>query len=197
MAAVTPRVLLNCIISIVFLAVGSQHGLCLTEHRPDLPNFGQVTETLYRGGQPTSNGFAKLQSMGVGVIINFRDDRPEKGQVEALGMKYVGIPWNAHHEPSSADVARFLETILAHPKTKIFVHCQRGADRTGLMVAAYRVAVEHRKVAAAIGEMNQFHFSGFWHPQLTRYLKSLPYLLQNEGALKSVTSAQTTPGSAF
>jgi tyrosine-protein phosphatase SIW14 len=137
--------------------------------------------------------------MGVGLIINFREDRSEmaseKGQVEALGMGYVGIPWSARHEPSNADVAQFLETIQAHPNTKVFVHCQRGADRTGLMVAAYRVALEHWKVADAIGEMNRFHFSGFWHPQLTRYLKSLPSLLQSEGAFRGLASALTAPGS--
>ena len=197
MIAVKSKVLLACIISIFFLAVGTQHAWCEAEQQPGPPNFGEVTQTLYRGGQPTPDGFARLQSMGVGLIINFREDgseiASEKRQVEGLGMKYVGLPWNAHHQPSSADVAQFLQIIQAHPNTKIFVHCRRGADRTGLMVAAYRVAVEHWKVADAIAEMNQFHFSGFWHSQLSRYVKSLPSLLQNESAFKSLAPVQTAP----
>jgi tyrosine-protein phosphatase SIW14 len=149
-----------------------------------LPNFGRVTENLYRGGQPTSGGFNTLHAMGVGMVVNLRDDRAEmaseQSQVEALGMKYVGIPWSASQEPSSDQVVAFLDLVRANPHTKIFVHCRRGADRTGVMVAAYRVAVEHKSVAEAVSEMRQFHYDWFFRPQLKRYVESLPGLLQKD-----------------
>jgi tyrosine-protein phosphatase SIW14 len=135
--------------------------------------------------------------MGVGLVINFRQGRSEtaleKRQVESLGMEYIGIPWSAQHKPSNAEVAEFLEAVRSHPGTKIFVHCRRGADRTGVMIAAYRVAVEHEKVANAISEMHEFHFDSFWHPQLAHYVKSLLYLLQNGGVFKSLAPAHTRP----
>src|ERR1035438_8024385 len=126
---------------------------------PDgIGNFSQVTESLSRGAQPTAAGFTKLRDMGMGIIVNFRDEAgetaDEKKQVESLGMEYVGIPWSGRQYPSSAQIIQFLDLIRANPQEKIFVHCLRGADRTGTMIAAYRIAVEHQSAAKAVSEMH-------------------------------------------
>ena len=73
-------------------------------------------------------------------------------EVESLGMKYVSIPWSGSSYPSSSQVVQFLDLVRANPQAKIFVHCKRGADRTGVMVAAYRIAFEHKDVADAVLE---------------------------------------------
>jgi tyrosine-protein phosphatase SIW14 len=149
-----------------------------------LPNFGRVTDNLYRGGQPTSDGFNALHAMGVGMVVNFRESRTEeateKREVESLGIKYSEIPWSANHEPSSAQVVEFLDLVRANPDTKVFVHCRRGADRTGVMIAAYRIAVEHKPVAEAVSEMRRYHYDWFFRPQLKRYIESRAGLLQND-----------------
>jgi protein tyrosine/serine phosphatase len=151
---------------------------------PGLPNFGRVTDMLYRGAQPASQGFSALQAMGVGIVVNFRNEpgevAQERRQVESLGIKYVSIPWTGWDEPSNAQVVQFLDLVRANPQAKIFVHCQRGADRTGVMIAAYRIAVEHKTVAEAVSEMHQFHYTQFWLPHLQRYVYSLPKLLQDD-----------------
>jgi protein tyrosine/serine phosphatase len=95
-------------------------------------------------------------------------------------MKYIGIPWRASDEPSSAQVVEFLDLVRANPNTKIFVHCRRGADRTGVMIGAYRIAVEHKSAAEAISEMRRYHYDWLFRPQLKRYVASLPGLLQND-----------------
>jgi protein tyrosine/serine phosphatase len=143
-----------------------------------------VTQTLFRGAQPSAAGFDKLRDMGVGIVVNFRDEADETAnenkQVESLGMKYVGIPWSGRQDPSSAQIIQFLDLVRTNPQTKIFVHCLRGADRTGTMIAAYRIAVEHQTVANAVLEMHNFHYDHFWLPQLERYVDSLPHLLQTD-----------------
>jgi tyrosine-protein phosphatase SIW14 len=173
------------LLTIVLLIAGTQVSSCQTEqHLRGLPNFGRVTEILYRGGQPTSDGFNTLHSMGVGMVINLRDDRAEmaseKREVESLGMKSVDIPWSASHEPSSVQIMDFLDLIRANPNTKIFVHCRRGADRTGVMIAAYRIAIERKSVAEAVSEMRRYHYDWLFRPQLKRYIESLPELLQKD-----------------
>ena len=170
-------------LAVVSLIAGTQVSRCQAQQDlRGLPNFGRVTETLYRGGQPTSDGFNRLRGMGVEMVVNFRENRTEtlreKREVESLGMKYTGIPWSANHEPSSAQIVEFLDLIRANPNTKIFVHCRRGADRTGVMIAAYRIAVEHKSAAQAIAEMRRFHYDWLFRPHLKRYIESLPELLQ-------------------
>jgi tyrosine-protein phosphatase SIW14 len=181
------------------LIAGTQVSCCQTEKEPrGLTNFGRVTEKLYRGGQPTSDGFNALRAMGVGIVVNLRDDRTEmateKRQVESLGMKYIGIPWSANREPSSTQVVEFLDLVRANPDTKIFVHCRRGADRTGVMIAAYRIAMEHRPVAEAVSEMRRYHYDWFFRPQLQRYIKSLPGLLQNDPQFANYRPQHQPPG---
>jgi len=173
------------VFAVVLLIAGTQVSWCQTEKElRGLPNFGRVTESLYRGGQPTSGGFNALHAMDVRIVVNFRDNHAEtekeKHEVESLGMKYIGIPWKASHEPSSAQIVEFLDSVRGNPNTKIFVHCERGADRTGVMIAAYRIAVEHKPVAEAVSEMRQFHYDWLFLPHLKRYVESLPELLQKD-----------------
>jgi tyrosine-protein phosphatase SIW14 len=172
-------------LAVVSLIAGTQVSGCQSEKDlRGLPNFGRVTENLYRGAQPTLDGFNELHAMDVGIIVNFRDDRAEmaaeKREVESLGMKYIGIPWSASHDPSNAQIVEFLDLVRANPNTKIFVHCRRGADRTGVMIASYRVAVEHKPVAEAVSEMHQFHYDWLFRSQLKHYVESLPELLRND-----------------
>ncbi|HXW93955.1 MAG TPA: dual specificity protein phosphatase family protein [Terriglobales bacterium] len=181
------------VLAFVSLVAGTQGSWCQAgKELPGLPNFGRVTDTLYRGAQPDPGGFRVLKEMGVGIVVNFRDDRreiaAEKRQVESLAIRYVSIPWNARDDPSSAQVVQFFELVRTNPKTKIFVHCRRGADRTGAMIAAYRIAVEHEAVTEAVSEMRQFHYDWFWRPHLQRYIESLPGLLQKDPQFRAYGS---------
>jgi tyrosine-protein phosphatase SIW14 len=199
------RTIVVAVLAVVALTAGATAAWCQTgKELRSLPNFGRVTDMLYRGGQPASGGFSALQAMGIGIVVNFRDEREEmateKRQVESLGIKYIEIPWSGRDEPSNIQVVQFLDLIRANPKAKIFVHCKRGADRTGVMVAAYRIAIEHGTVAQAVSEMHQFHYAGFWLPQLKRYVESLPGLLQKDprfSAYNSVPSPVTAATAAL
>jgi tyrosine-protein phosphatase SIW14 len=178
-------ILVAAFFAIVSLVAETPVSWCQTEKDlRGVPNFGHVADNLYRGGQPTTDGFNALHAMGVGMVINFRDEpkemADEKHEVESLGIKYVGIPWSASHDPSSAQIVDFLDLVRANPNTKIFVHCRRGADRTGVMIASYRIAVEHKPVAEAVSEMRQYHYDWVWLPHLQHYIESLPGLLEKD-----------------
>jgi protein tyrosine phosphatase (PTP) superfamily phosphohydrolase (DUF442 family) len=192
MTQIKVRIAAAAALAVLWLGTQSEPALCQTHQLRGLPNFGRVADTLFRGGQPASAGFSALRDMGVGLVINFRDEPEqmgtEKREVESLGMKYVGIPWSGHDEPSNSQVVQFLDLIRANPNTKIFVHCRRGADRTGVMIAAYRIAVEHDSVSQAVSEMYQFHYAGFWLPQLKRYVESLPALIQKDALFSAYNS---------
>jgi tyrosine-protein phosphatase SIW14 len=199
-APIDPRtIVVTGLLVVVSLIAGTQVSWCQAQKEVrGLPNFGRVTEKLYRGAQPSSDGFDALHAMGVGVVVNLREDRTEvaseKRQVESRGMKSIGIPWSANREPSSAQIVEFLDLVRNNPDTKIFVHCRRGADRTGVMIAAYRIAVEHKSVAEALSEMHRYHYDWLFRSQLKRYLESLPGLLQNDPQFRNYRPQPSTSG---
>lgn len=184
------------------LFLGAPSARSQTAQSPEgVRNFARVTDTLYRGAQPSAAGFNALQHMGVGIVVNFRNEAKEtsdeKREVESLGIKYVGIPWSGRDNPSDALIVQFLDLVRTNPQTKIFVHCQRGADRTGTMIAAYRIVVQHEPVAAAVSEMHSFHYDHFFLPQLQRYVISLPRLLHDDPIFASyIATPNLVPGAA-
>jgi protein tyrosine/serine phosphatase len=119
-------------------------GLTLEGHRNPLPNLSQVDEGLYRGGQPTAEGFRRLKAMGVKTVVSLRaqgDTRhaPEQELTESLGMKWVNLPMRMYWRPSRTQVDSFLRIAMDPANQPVFVHCEKGEDRTGSIVAMYRV----------------------------------------------------------
>lgn len=167
---------------------------------PGLPNAGKISEFLYRGAQPKPEGYAELKRLGVTTVVNLRkgsdDTERERRQVEALGMRYVGIPTNGRHGPSHEQVAEFLHLLQASPRERVFVHCRLGADRTGVMIAAFRIAQQQWTPQQALDEMLAFHFHKFWHPGMARYVKQFPSRFASEPAFAGLRlSMQTSPSS--
>jgi protein tyrosine/serine phosphatase len=154
--------------------------------RAGLPNLGQVSSTLYRGAQPKAEGYDELQKMGVHIVVNLRNDasEEERQQVEARGMRYVAIPWSGWRSPDNQQVAQFLRLLRENRGQKVFVHCQRGAERTGVMVAAYLIAEQGWTPEQALDEMEEFKFRGFWFRHLKRYVRNFPALLTTDPALQ-------------
>jgi protein tyrosine/serine phosphatase len=131
--------------------------------KPGLENFHQVTTNLYRGAQPTTEGAAQLKAMGIKTVINLRSFHSDKDELAGTGLKgerFHTEPWHAETE----DIVRFLKIVTDTNNLPAFVHCQRGADRTGVMCAMYRITVCGWTKAEAIKEMTKggFEFSPAW-----------------------------------
>lgn len=122
----------------------------------ELPNFLKVNERLYRGGQPRKGGIKKLSELGIKTIINLRreseETRAERQEAEAAGMKYFHISMSSLGRPSDAQVATVLDIIDQSPNHPVFIHCQRGSDRTGTIIAAYRISREGWATKEALDE---------------------------------------------
>lgn len=147
-----------------------------------VPNFGQVTPTLYRGGQPSTEGFETLARMGIAIVVDTGRSRRDEALIKSLGMTYVPLPWYCPF-PRDKVFERFIEIIRENPGKKIFVHCRFGEDRTGMMIAAYRMGAEGWTAKEAMQEMHAFGYSGIHHlmcPGLARYEKSFPRRFQRE-----------------
>jgi tyrosine-protein phosphatase SIW14 len=143
-------------------------------------NFGEVTPHLYRGGQPKGTGYKHLKEMGIDIVVDLRlsGEETEKQNVTKANMRYVSIPWHCV-VPKDRVFAEFLKLLLDNPNKKVFVHCRYGDDRTGMMIAAYRMAVEGWTPKEARKEMGKFGFHRMVCPALVHYEKEFPAHLKN------------------
>jgi len=126
-----------------------------------VPNLYRISGELYRGEQPTSQGMQNLKKLGVKTIINLRSLHSDRDEIGDAGLAYEHIymkPWH----PEEEDVVRFLKIVTDPGRTPALVHCKHGADRTGTMVAVYRIAVQGWSKFEAIREMTQGGFG--YHP---------------------------------
>jgi protein tyrosine/serine phosphatase len=129
-------------------------------HYDELPNFQPVGDRLFRGGQPKPGGYARLARLGVKTVVNLRDDdehaRAEGEEARAAGLRYYNVPLGRLGRPSDAEVERVLQLIDAPENEPVFVHCHRGADRTGVVVAIYRMRHDGWTAERAQAEANHF-----------------------------------------
>lgn len=131
--------------------------------------------------------------MGIGIVVDARGHRAETegNEVGKFGMQYVAIPWHCPL-PNDDVFVRFLKLLQENPNKKVFVHCRLGEDRTGMMVAAYRMAAQGWTADEAMREMQQFGFSNVHHvlcPGLASYEKSFPEHLESNPAFEGLRAS--------
>jgi protein tyrosine phosphatase (PTP) superfamily phosphohydrolase (DUF442 family) len=138
-----------------------------------IPNGHRVSEGLLRGAQPDREGFEALASMGVRTVVDLRAGHSDADLVRGLDLDLVEIPIRPYAF-GDADVARFLSVAADPDRAPVFVHCRYGSDRTGLMCAAYRVAVQGWSRDEAVAEMTTggFGYHGIWTEPVA-YIRSL------------------------
>ena len=133
-------------------------------HVEGVENMYKVSDDLYRSAQPTAAGLHNLEAMGIKTVLNLRcfhwDRFFKSGQTTC---KYEHIYFMAWH-PEVKDVVRFLRIVTDPRRTPVLVHCHRGSERAGTMVAIYRIAVQGWTKEEAIREMTEggFGFNDYW-----------------------------------
>jgi protein tyrosine/serine phosphatase len=81
--------------------------------------------------------------MGIKVDLDLREKgdatEVEKKEAEKLGIKYVNIPMKPFSAPTDDEMEQALSLLIENKSGPVFVHCRRGKDRTGTVVACYRI----------------------------------------------------------
>ena len=161
---------------------------------PGLPNLHRVNASLYRSAQPTKEGFIFLATQPnlsqddqpIKTIVSlraFNDDAPIVPETSALHLEQIRFKtWY----PEDEDVVKFLRIATTPAMQPVLVHCQHGSDRTGTMVAIYRIAYEGWTKKQATDEMIKggFGFHPMWQ-NLLRYIDKLDI-----GAIKEQVAKQ-------
>jgi tyrosine-protein phosphatase SIW14 len=138
----------------------------------DADNCFRVTPTIYRGAQPTAESYAALKSLGVKTIVNLRMGEFDEAPIKSNGFTCVRIPMSPL-SPHDDQVVAFLKAVTSPDAGPVFIHCKHGSDRTGMMLAMYRVVVQGWGREDAIAEMTRggFGFSPIFGG-LVRYVRN-------------------------
>lgn len=128
-----------------------------------VPNLFRVTPSLYRSAQPSSDGMKNLKALGVKTIVNLRSFHSDRDKIGTNELGYEHIYMKAWH-PEREEVIKFLKIANDPSRGPILLHCQHGADRTGTMVAIYRIAMQGWSKEEAIREMREggYGFHEVW-----------------------------------
>jgi len=162
----------------------------------ELPNFHQINDQLYRGAQPKRGGIQRLAQLGVKTIVNLRahdeHSQTEEREVRVAGLRYFNVsvekitlvaalksltdlryfnlPVKRFGRPTDAQVERVLSIINAPENQPVFVHCKRGADRTGTIIAIYRIEHAGWSSERAKAEANRYGMA-WWERGKKNYIR--------------------------
>ena len=139
-----------------------------------LPNFHQVNDALYRSGRPKKGAMQEVKKMGIKTILNLRssDEKTKEEETEATteGLRFFNVPMETFDRPTDAQIEKALSIINDPANQPVLVHCTRGKDRTGTVIACYRIRHDKWTDKQALKEAKQYGI-GWWQIQMKDYIK--------------------------
>jgi len=133
------------------------------------PNLYRINQRLYRSAQPNAEGFAAVANdLSVKTIVNLRALHADDGLVQGTGLEVVRVPIHCWNLPVDRIVLALHHIRDASERNPVLIHCNHGADRTGLVIALYRTLYNGWTKTAAVQEMihGGYGFNLLWDNNL-------------------------------
>jgi len=137
-------------------------------------NLYRVTPTLYRAAQFHPGDIAELEKLGIRTSINLRKFHSDTGKLKGTSIQQIHLGTDTWDIGDKTVIAALAAIRRAESSGPVVVHCEHGADRTGLVVAMYRIAYQGWTKDAAVDEL--VHGGYGYHPvwkNITRYLRNV------------------------
>ena len=157
-----------------------------------VPNLHRISPTLYRSEQPTALGMKNLEKLGVRTVINLRYFNDDKEEVEGTSLRTEHtkiLTWRI----GDKHVIEVMNMLKKTENGPFLIHCQHGADRTGLMTAMYRILEQGWSPDDALKELTDggFGYHSMWK-NIINYVRSvdvdsLKAAIASSGSTSTVT----------
>jgi len=154
-------------------------------------NLHRISPTLYRSEQPTALGMKNLEKLGIRTIINLRNFHDDEDEVKGTSLhteRVKILTWRID-DKHVIEVMRMLKKTENGP---FLIHCQHGADRTGLMSAMYRILEQGWTQQDALTELidGGYGYHSMW-TNIVRYVRSVDVAKLREEIESGSTSTVT------
>ena len=137
-----------------------------------LRNMYKVSDSLYRSEKPDQSGFTFFQEQKVASVLDLRRTHKD------LAVNPNPFTGKLYHIPietaklSDKEVVEALQILQKAPKPLV-IHCAHGSDRTGTIVAMYRIIYQNWSKEQAIEEMKRGGYKYHWfYPNLIKYIEN-------------------------
>jgi len=169
-------------------------------HRSWFLNFGEVVEAkIYRSGELRAGDLEKLvKKYGIKTIVCLKggENAEIKELAKKLGLNLIGVQMRANRPPGPETLSLLMKIISGNSFVRkdynwliqdwvgpdqdpvslappYLVHCQMGADRTGYLIAIYRICFQGWSTQSARLEMLRYYHFPPRYPRLWAELKKL------------------------
>jgi hypothetical protein len=152
--SLTMRIIINGFICflLLFLLPGCA-GIIFSnaDHEPE-----KVADGVFRGPHPQESDLNELSRRGIKTVLSLENNptvvAEEESVCHSLDLNFVNIPLSELAPPSPGDLNRAVRVIQQNRGHGVYIHCRRGIDRTGYVIASFRMLVEKYTFDAAYME---------------------------------------------
>ncbi|MBS1642305.1 MAG: tyrosine-protein phosphatase [Bacteroidetes bacterium] len=138
---------------------------------PNIKNLWKVNDSIYRSAQPDSIGFLYLKSIGINGTLNLRSNFSDKKFLTGTDISTYNVGMEAN-KITDEEIIESLKIIKSSRKPLV-IHCKQGSDRTGVIIAMYRIIFQGWPKDKALFEMQGGNY-GFH----SKYI-NIPSYIQN------------------
>jgi len=128
-----------------------------TSSNPTANFFAVEDGMVYRGSRPTQQGVSELAAMKVKTILNLENNndaiKKEIAWASSMGINEVVAEMQGTSAPGDEEVQLALDTLSDPRNMPVYVHCAKGEDRTGMVIALHRIFNQGWEAKDAEAEM--------------------------------------------
>ncbi len=177
------QILSNAFMMLAIIALGvgnnpqiafSKEGTALEKLKEEAVNFHEVVPGIYRSGLIPEKAAPLLREAGIKTVISFDDDREraaaEEERLKHLGIEVIPMPWSGWEYPKDETIQKAISLIENPELRPVLVHCKHGQERTGVVVACWRISHKGWSADQAYQEMKSYGFRTFQYGHLKKYV---------------------------